>query len=255
MISRGAILGAALLLASMATFATDSMPTQTPNPGSNPSPNPNPNQAHEVNLNPVLGPKRTPYHHCMAQAAPGTVALTFDDGPGKDTPSVLAILQHYHIHATFFILGEKAIHNPLFLRQVVEEGNVIGDHSMTHPQFTHLKDEQQWYNEVVVPADIIQSIAGLRPQLFRFPYGATNEQTTQYVMSKGFIPVSWGYDSEDWRRPGSADIARRVIQNAASGQVILFHDGPARREQTVAALPQIIEGIQKKGLGFSVLCS
>ena len=50
-------------------------------------------------------------------------------------------------------------------------------------------------------------------------------------------------------------IAKRVISHAKSGQVILMHDGPAHREQTVAALPKIIEGIKKKGLGFSVLCS
>jgi peptidoglycan/xylan/chitin deacetylase (PgdA/CDA1 family) len=63
-----------------------------------------------------------------------------------------------------------------------------------------------------------------------------------------------GFNSFDYNRPGVDKIVSWVVQNAHSGQVILMHDGFNKREQTVAALPRIIEGIQKKGLGFSQIC-
>ncbi len=101
---------------------------------------------------------------------------------------------------------------------------------------------------------MIYKITGIKPALFRFPYGSANKRVRNYVISKGMKPVFWGYTPDDYRRPGADIIADRVIEHAASGQIILLHDGPSRRQQTIEALPKIIEGIQKKGLGFSVLC-
>ncbi len=69
------------------------------------------------------------------------------------------------------------------------------------------------------------------------------------------VPMPMGWNSFDYERPGVDKITAWVLKNAYSGQVFLFHDGFDKREQTVAALPRIIEGIQKKGLGFSQVCA
>lgn len=192
---------------------------------------------------------------CSATAAKGTVALTFDDGPSVQyTQKVLGILEKNHIKATFFVVGRNAQAHPKLLKEMVADGDIIGNHSMTHPQIPRL-NAAQLQTEVVAPENIIAKITGKKPKLFRFPYGAENTRVKNYVISQGMIPVFWGYSSEDYRRPGSAVIAKRVIDNARSGQVILLHDGPKNRQQTVDALPEIIAGIKKKGLGFSVLCS
>jgi peptidoglycan-N-acetylglucosamine deacetylase len=197
----------------------------------------------------------TPAHHCSAKAAPGTVALTFDDGPSPIyTKKVLEILEKYHIHATFFVVGEQAKAHPQSLKMIVARGNVVGNHSLTHPQVSHLEKTEDLYREVVESGKIIADITGKKPGLFRFPYGADNPRVKQYVISQGLTPVRWSYSSEDYASPGTQVIADRVIQHARSGQIILLHDGPAHRKQTIDALPKIIEGIKKKGLDFSVLC-
>lgn len=187
-------------------------------------------------------------------AAKGTVALTFDDGPTvKYTPQILAILKKYNIKATFFMVGMNAKAHPEMVRMVLADGHAINSHSMTHPMLTKLNDEQL-YREVVGPQVVINNIIGKKPVCLRYPYGASNEHVRSVIRANGMVPVPMGWNSFDYDRPGVDKIVSWVLQNAHSGQVFLFHDGFDKREQTVAALPRIIEGIQKKGLGFSQIC-
>lgn len=197
----------------------------------------------------------TEKHGCQALVHKGTVALTFDDGPSKKyTKKILAILEHYHVQATFFVLGQQVKKNPQYLKQMIKDGDIIGNHSMSHPVFSKLSSDN-WYDEVVKSKKIIHDVIGEDPKVFRLPYGAGNEQVKKYIRAQGMQTIFWGYTPNDYRRPGANVIASRVVKNAHSGQIILLHDGPSKREQTVAALPAIIRGIKKKGLGFSVVCT
>jgi peptidoglycan-N-acetylglucosamine deacetylase len=204
---------------------------------------------------PVFAHTHTPTHTCSAVAAKGTVALTFDDGPSKIyTPKILKILEKNHIHATFFVVGENAKARPQLLKKEIADGDIVGNHSFSHKEISRLSGEEL-YEEVMKPESIISKIIGKKPTLFRFPYGAENKRVIQYVEAQGLTPVNWENCPQDYKRPGANVIAERVVKHARSGQVILLHDGPARRQQTVDALPKIISGIRKKGLGFSVLCT
>lgn len=187
-------------------------------------------------------------------AEKGTVALTFDDGPTETyTPQILAILKKYNIKATFFMVGINAKNHPDIVKQVLAEGHAVNSHSLTHPLLTKL-DNAQLYREITGPQFIIYNIIGKKPVCLRYPFGASNEHVRQVIRSQGIVPLSMGFNSFDYERPGVDKIVNWVLQNAHSGQVILLHDGFANREQTVAALPRIIEGIQKRGFGFSQIC-
>jgi len=187
-------------------------------------------------------------------AAKGTVALTFDDGPTeKYTPQILAILKQYHIKATFFMVGMNAQAHPDIVKMVLADGHAINSHSMTHPLLTKLS-QAALYREVNEPQTIINNIIGKKPVCLRYPFGASNEHVRAVIRESGMLPTPMGWNSFDYERPGVDKIVSWVLQNAHSGQVFLFHDGFDKREQTVAALPRIIEGIQKKGLGFSQIC-
>jgi peptidoglycan/xylan/chitin deacetylase (PgdA/CDA1 family) len=184
----------------------------------------------------------------------GTVALTFDDGPTEEfTPQILAILKKYNIKATFFMVGMNAKNHPDIVKQVLAEGHAINSHSLTHPMLTKLNDVQL-HREVAMPQTIIFGITGKKPACLRYPFGASNEHVRAVIHAEGIMPVPMGFNSFDYTRPGVEKIVSWVLKNAYSGQVILMHDGFANREQTVAALPLIIEGIKKKGLGFSQIC-
>jgi peptidoglycan/xylan/chitin deacetylase (PgdA/CDA1 family) len=185
----------------------------------------------------------------------GTVALTFDDGPTvKYTPQILAILKKYDIKATFFMVGMNAKAHPELVRMVLAAGHAVNSHSMTHAMLTKLNDKQL-YEEIMGPQTVIEKIINKKPVCLRYPYGASNAHVRQKIRDNHIMPVSMGWNSFDYERPGTDKIINWVLKNAHSGQVFLFHDGFDKREQTVAALPLIIEGIRKKGLGFSQICA
>lgn len=184
----------------------------------------------------------------------GTVALTFDDGPSPIyTPKVLAILKKYNIKATFFVVGANAKKYPELVKQISEEGHVVASHSMTHPMLTKLSASRLQY-EVTEPQKIVDNILGKKPACLRYPFGASNERVRATIRAAGINPVPMGFNSFDYKRPGTQKIISWVVKNAHSRQVILLHDGYDKRQQTVDALEPIILGIQKKGLGFSTIC-
>jgi peptidoglycan/xylan/chitin deacetylase (PgdA/CDA1 family) len=187
-------------------------------------------------------------------ASKGTVALTFDDGPTeKYTPQILAILKKYNIKATFFMVGMNAEHHPDLVKMVLADGHAVNNHSQTHPMLTKLNDNQLQI-EVRKPKDIIYKETGKNTACLRYPYGASNSHVRDVIRQNGMVPLAMGFNSFDYNRPGVDKIVSWVLANAHSGQVFLFHDGFDKREQTVAALPRIIEGLQKKGYGFSQIC-
>lgn len=185
---------------------------------------------------------------------PGTMTLTFDDGPNPTfTPQILAILKKYHVKATFFVVGMSAKKYPELIKQILAEGHAIGNHSLTHPMLTKLSD-QALYKEVVTTQNIVENITGKKPVCLRPPYGMSNSHVREFIRSQSIVPVPMGWNSFDYERPGVDKIISWVLKNSYKGQVMLMHDGFAARQQTVAALPAIIEGIQKRGIGFSAIC-
>lgn len=185
---------------------------------------------------------------------PGTVALTFDDGPSpKYTPQVLAILKKYHVKATFFVMGWAAKKYPKLIREMIADGHAVASHTNSHPNLTRISKRQLLY-EVVMPRDAIKSVTGKAPVCLRPPFGAGNKRVAAFIRAHGMIMVSMGFNSFDYKRPGVKKLVKWVVSNAKSGRVFLLHDGYKARQQTVNALPAIIEGIKKKGLGFSAIC-
>lgn len=184
----------------------------------------------------------------------GTVALTFDDGPNPDyTPQILAILKQYHVKATFFVMGWAAKKYPHLIQQMVADGHAVASHTWSHPMLTKIS-QQQLEMEILRPKIEIEKAMGKPPVCVRPPFGMGNQRVGQYIRSQGMIMVPMGFNSFDYTRPGYQKIVSQVVNNAYSGQVFLLHDGPKFREQTVKALPLIIQGIRAKGLGFSGIC-
>ena len=115
-------------------------------------------------------------------------------------------------------------------------------------------NDQQLHKEIAMPQTIIYKIIGQKPVCLRYPFGMSNQHVRDAIRAEGIVPVPMGFNSFDYDRPGVQKIVSWVLKNAYSKQVILMHDGYDKRQETVDALPAIIEGIKKKGLGFSQIC-
>lgn len=178
------------------------------------------------------------------------VALTFDDGPHpKHTAEILDILSNYNAKATFFVVGENAEKNTDLILRQYNEGHEIANHTYTHPlKTTPAKLEI----ELKQTDELIFSITGTHPALFRPVEGQYTDQMIQSVVKKGYQVVMWSWhqDTEDWKNPGVHRIEKTVLKGVKPGNIILFHDGGGNRRQTVEALEKIIPELKKQGYEF-----
>jgi peptidoglycan/xylan/chitin deacetylase (PgdA/CDA1 family) len=137
--------------------------------------------------------------------APGsskTVALTFDDGPGRSTAAILAILARYRVPATFFNIGVAMAARPWLVREEVKGGYAMGDHTWDHPHMAALSAARQAAELYQTSAEQ-RSIAGTVPCAFRPPYGEYNSTTLRLAQQRRMGVWLWSVDTLDWMADGS----------------------------------------------------
>ena len=184
----------------------------------------------------------------------GTVVLTFDDGPhGTYTPKVLDTLSRRKAKATFFQVGANVANHPRITRRAHAEGHRVDNHTWRHENLTRLSDSA--IRETLRRTNRrIADTGAPRPTLVRPPYGATNSRVRAVIGDLGMTQVLWTVDPQDWRSGRSAStITRLVLGNLHDGANILLHDGVGNSNNTVAALPGIIDGIRSRGYCIGTL--
>ena len=177
------------------------------------------------------------------------IALTFDDGPGEDTPLILDLLKESGIRATFFLCGQNVDRFPDYARRVVAEGHEIGNHTYSHPRLIARSPGRIAY-EVDRAQQAIAHRTGRQPRLFRPPYGLRWFGLFPVLAQKQMAVVMWSVNGNDWKLPAS-QIADRVLRKAQPGSVILLHDGlppgeSGDRRVTVEALGKILPALTKR---------
>ena len=192
-----------------------------------------------------------------------TVYLTFDDGPDdKNTPAVLDILREAGVKATFYVTGRQAEAHPDVLRRIYDEGHAIGNHSYDHRYEKLYPDVNGFLAEMERTDEIIYGILGVRPLILRAPGGTIGHFTAAYapaIRANGYVEHDWNVSSAD-AAPGHP-VAQDFIDNissetdqevAARTAIILMHSSEGH-EETVKALPKIIELLKAKGYTFGVI--
>ncbi len=183
---------------------------------------------------------------------PLSVALTFDDGPWPNsTAKFLALLKKFHVKATFFVIGYLAQRYPDLVRAEVKAGMAIGNHSWDHPN-TPFRDlsRKRIHSEIAKTKAYLAS-AGVDTSVFRPPGGSYSNAVIKAAERLDSRLVIWAVDPKDWRHGRTTkQIVKAVLSAVRPGSIILMHDGGGDRSATLAALPRIIKGIRKMGLGF-----
>lgn len=175
------------------------------------------------------------------------LALTFDDGPGPYTQQLVAALDRLHVRATFFAIGSQEQYFSAGTIAEIKSGDVVGDHTETHPMMATLSPHEQ-HEELFDQMAQIEVLGGRRPRLFRPPYGSFNATTFKEMHHLHLLMVLWSVDTSDYTLPGVSAIVHTALAGAKPGAIVLMHDGGGNREQTIAALPAIIKGLRKRGL-------
>jgi len=181
------------------------------------------------------------------------VALTFDDGPDPVyTTEVLKILKQYKVKATFFVVGENVEAYPALVKQEVDAGHEIENHTYTHPDLSQVNDvgtEQ----EIRKTDALLIRMLGREMNYFRPPRKLFRPATIEIAQRYGYKTVLWTICVENANAKTPQVMAERVVHAARPGMIILAHDGRLDRSKTMIALPIIIEAFQKQGYQFVTL--
>jgi peptidoglycan/xylan/chitin deacetylase (PgdA/CDA1 family) len=175
------------------------------------------------------------------------VALTFDDGPGPYTSQLVGVLNSLHVRATFFAIGEEERYFSAGTQLELRSGDVVGDHTETHPMMASLSRRDQ-HEQLFEQIARIELLDGPRPRLFRPPYGSFDATTFKELRAMHLLMVLWSTDTKDYTRPGAHAIEQSALAGAHPGAIILMHDAGGDRSETIAALPSIVAGLRKRGL-------
>jgi peptidoglycan/xylan/chitin deacetylase (PgdA/CDA1 family) len=174
------------------------------------------------------------------------VALTFDDGPSEYTDRYLDVLRQKEVPGTFFEIGQEMPGREATMRRILAEGDEIGDHTENHVEYPG-------YAQIADAADRIEEYTGFEPCLFRPPGGAANPSVISTAGSLGMKTITWDVDPRDWSLPGTSEIYSNIVDNAGPGSIILMHDGGGPRDETLAALPEVIDTLRAKGYAFETV--
>lgn len=175
---------------------------------------------------------------------PKYVALTFDDGPSRNTTTTLLDgLLERGAAATFFVIGEQIPGNEDLLRRMKAEGHQIGNHTYSHVRLRTANEdsvvEEIQKSEVLLRGAVGESSFWLRP-----PYGAINEARAELIKTP---MIYWSVDPQDWKLLDTEKVVRAVLETVRPGDIILLHDF---YPTSVQAALEIVDRLQKDGYDF-----
>mgnify|MGYP002382134211 CR=1 FL=1 len=188
--------------------------------------------------------------HCARRC----IAFTFDDGPNwETTPRLLDELERRGLVATFFVTGhrmdgdtEVARRNRDVLLRTWRAGHLVGNHTYHHDLMDTMNEATLRF-EIDRTEALVRDVIGVRPFLFRAPYGALHHpRAVREVFSRGYTPVFWAMDSNDWRVTNAQDVLANVraeLDRSTRGGVLLMHD---TLPWSVAAFPMIADEIDRR---------
>lgn len=172
------------------------------------------------------------------------IALTFDDGPHPVyTQEMLDLLEKEQVPATFFLLGQNVELYGDLVKEISDEGHLIGNHTYHHVQITTLPADQA-YEEIDKTSSLIEALTGKGTEYVRPPFGTWNEGLESKL---DLIPVMWTIDTLDWTTQNVDWIVNQVVKDAKENDIILMHDS---YKSTVQAAERIITLLEADGFEF-----
>lgn len=172
---------------------------------------------------------------------------------------MLQILKAKGVHATFFVVGKNVEEYPDEARQILTDGNVIGNHSYDHSDKLARLSKRAFARNLNKAEAIIASTTGTTTRLFRPPYGNLSKNMRVVLRREGFTTEMWNDDVHDWdKNISSTTIVRLVLVHASPDTILLLHDGRDThvnypRDNMVQALPAIIDEFKRAGYSFETL--
>lgn len=196
----------------------------------------------------TLWPQSRLFSPVLVRLPGRAVWLTIDDGPSEDTPAVLDLLDRYQAKACFFLVAERAQARPHLVREIVDRGHEVGNHSYSHPE--------KWFwalppaamrRQIAQAQQVLATLAGQPPRWFRAVVGMANPFVAATLKPLGLARVAWSARGFDAREADPAVVVARVCRGLGPGAIVLLHEG-APHGNSIAVIAAVLEEVRRRGL-------
>ncbi|MBR2891933.1 MAG: polysaccharide deacetylase family protein [Bacilli bacterium] len=179
-----------------------------------------------------------------------SVYLTFDAGYDNGVmPDILKTLREKKVQATFFVTGDFVNRFTPLLKQIIDDGHLIGNHSYSHKAIDSLSKEELLNDLNKLEEVYFDKTNSVLSKIFRPPEGRFNEASLKYLNDAGYKTFFWSIALVDWKG-NDVDSYREVMNNLHDGAIILLH---SVSRSNADALGEIIDGIRNEGYEFKLL--
>jgi peptidoglycan/xylan/chitin deacetylase (PgdA/CDA1 family) len=190
------------------------------------------------------------YMKVISHGNPGgnKIAISFDDGPAdRYTNQILDLLGEKQVPAAFFCIGKNIAGKEHIVKKIVSSGHVIGNHSYSHHFWFDMYSSEKMEKELRLMNETTYQVTGLKPRLFRPPYGVTNPNLAKAVTRTNLVAVGWNIRSMDTVVKDPQKLLHKMLKAVKPGAIVLFHD---TSETTFLMLEAFIEGVKQQGYEF-----
>ncbi|QSW91260.1 polysaccharide deacetylase family protein [Flavobacterium endoglycinae] len=170
------------------------------------------------------------------------IAITFDDGPSVYTLEVLQLLKKYNAKATFFCIGKNIETHPEILKQIIDDGHLVGNHSYSHSKFFDFYNQDKIHKEIIKTDQLLEQFTPGKINFFRPPYGVTTPSIRRALKVTGHKTIGWNIRSLDGGTKNQELILNRIIKRVSPGGIVLLHDTGAH---SVLVLEQFLQFLQQ----------
>jgi peptidoglycan-N-acetylglucosamine deacetylase len=176
------------------------------------------------------------------------LALTFDDGPDPNhTPKLLDALTKLDLVATFFLLGRKAEKDASIVREILDRGHEIGNHSFDHNKY-RVAPMKDFHFQIEKTNRVFKQAVGIRTRLFRPPFGKLSFPLLTYCIKNRIVLVMWSLDCRDSFEDSSMSLSSELVRCAKMNDILLLHDdGALSRDIVLNEVPRLID----RGFSFT----
>lgn len=182
---------------------------------------------------------------CKAITDKKEIAISFDDGPAANYSSdILDLLKKENVPAGFFCIGSRIAGNEEIFKRMHADGHIIGNHSFSHHALFDLFSANKMQDDMKMMDAEMERVIGIKPKLFRPPYGVTNPSLKKAIIKCGYTPVGWSVRSLDTVAKDEQKLLSKINTGINPGAVFLFHD---TCKITLNVLPEFIKEVKKRG--------
>ncbi len=181
------------------------------------------------------------------------IYLTFDAGYENGcTAKILDTLKQHNAPAAFFLVGNYMEKNADLVRRMVDEGHIVGNHTMHHPDMSKLTDRAAFEKELKDLEDCFRNVTGKElPKFYRPPQGVYSGENLKMAQEMGYHTVFWSLAYVDWKnddQPKAEDAIQKVLSRTHNGAVVLLH---STSQTNAEILDQLLTRWEQQGYRFA----